>query len=325
MEELVTYKQFIDKLRNGLGTVFGEEFSTDLMKVNKSDDYVLDAVVISKNYPDDADAPDSPHTVEALSVNLYTEELYAEYKAGAAFGDIMFRAVSSVENSFGLADWTKAVVKNLFSFEKIKAQLIIRGISYDGNKLLLTRHVYRRLADIAFVLYAMANDSEHSMASIKVGKELAEGWGVDLEKVQDDALKNTSILFPPRLMAIEHFILHQKDAKKNTYNFMDPHSNFKMMRSLTETYVLTNDHQINGATACFYPGVLEKLARLFRSNFYIVPTSIHEVMLHPAGAFTIDEMRKKAKAQQPLVTPDSFLSHAVFLYNKDKGTLTAKL
>ena len=44
-------------------------------------------------------------------------------------------------------------------------------------------------------------------------------------------------------------------------------------------YVLTNAIGINGAATIFYPGALEAFAQEVGQDFYILPSSIHEVLL----------------------------------------------
>lgn len=49
-------------------------------------------------------------------------------------------------------------------------------------------------------------------------------------------------------------------------------------------FVLTNQYALYGAACVFYPGLLAKIARLLGGDFYIVPSSIHEVLILPVDA-----------------------------------------
>ena len=46
-------------------------------------------------------------------------------------------------------------------------------------------------------------------------------------------------------------------------------------------YVLTNTSGSLGAAALFYPDVKDKAAELLGSDYYILPSSVHEVILVP--------------------------------------------
>lgn len=45
--------------------------------------------------------------------------------------------------------------------------------------------------------------------------------------------------------------------------------------------VLTNDKGLNGAAAMFYPGQLDQVADGFHSDFFVLPSSVHEVLILP--------------------------------------------
>lgn len=63
---------------------------------------------------------------------------------------------------------------------------------------------------------------------------------------------------------------------------------------------LSTTIKTNGAVAVFLPGVAEHLAELLNSDFYMVFTSIHEVMIHNA---------KK-------VDPEDYLTSRIYKYNR---------
>lgn len=48
-------------------------------------------------------------------------------------------------------------------------------------------------------------------------------------------------------------------------------------------YVLTNCLNLYGAGCILYEGVLEKEAERLKSGFYVLPSSVNEVIIVPAG------------------------------------------
>ena len=46
--------------------------------------------------------------------------------------------------------------------------------------------------------------------------------------------------------------------------------------------VLTNNVQLNGAAALFYPGVMDQAAERLGGDFIVLPSSTHEVIMIPA-------------------------------------------
>jgi hypothetical protein len=89
-------------------------------------------------------------------------------------------------------------------------------------------------------------------------------------------------------------------------------------------YVLTNEAGTLGAAALYYPDVKEKAAELMGSGYYVLPSSIHEVILVPD---TIDhdvrdlcDMVKQAN--RSFVEPKDVLSDNVYHYDKDSRDLS---
>lgn len=48
-------------------------------------------------------------------------------------------------------------------------------------------------------------------------------------------------------------------------------------------YIMTNEQEVNGASVLLYDNVLESFALEKKTDFYILPSSIHEVILVPSN------------------------------------------
>ena len=46
-------------------------------------------------------------------------------------------------------------------------------------------------------------------------------------------------------------------------------------------YVMSNEERSFGAACIFYEGVMEMIYGVIRENYYIIPSSIHEVIILP--------------------------------------------
>ena len=86
-------------------------------------------------------------------------------------------------------------VGDLGDYGKIRGELFIRLLNVDRNKADLENAVYRRLGDIALVLYARMGEVSGCMASMKIREPLLERWGKDRDEVFDEALVNTYFSF----------------------------------------------------------------------------------------------------------------------------------
>ena len=78
--------------------------------------------------------------------------------------------------------------------------------------------------------------------------------------------------------------------------------------------VLTNNVQLNGAAALFYPGVMDQAAERLGGDFIVLPSSTHEVIMIPADGMTdfrsLEQMVKDINRSQ--VAPEERLSDHVY-------------
>lgn len=84
-------------------------------------------------------------------------------------------------------------------------------------------------------------------------------------------------------------------------------------------YVATNSKKLNGACVMLYDGLLRDFARKVGRSFYIIPSSIHEVVLIP-DTLDMDINYMKAmvkKVNGTEVSPDEVLSDNVYRYDID--------
>ena len=44
-------------------------------------------------------------------------------------------------------------------------------------------------------------------------------------------------------------------------------------------YVLTNQYRMFGAVTLFYQGILEKIGEMLETDFVVIPSSIHEIII----------------------------------------------
>ena len=84
-------------------------------------------------------------------------------------------------------------------------------------------------------------------------------------------------------------------------------------------FVATNSKKVNGAGVILYDGLLRTFAEKIGGDFYILPSSVHEVIFVPANgdmdARYLIQMVKEVNATE--VAPDEVLSDNVYMYHAD--------
>ena len=88
-------------------------------------------------------------------------------------------------------------------------------------------------------------------------------------------------------------------------------------------YVLSSRNRIDGAACILYPTLLADICDSLQSSFYIIPSSIHEVLVLPSDSTDdsakIREMIKEINDTQ--VAAEEILSYSLYFYNRDGNRL----
>ena len=105
------------------------------------------------------------------------------------------------------------------------------------------------------------------------------------------------------------------DTAEGRYSLDDPWC--------SNLYVLTNKSRINGAAGIMYEGVLKKLADKLESDMYILPSSIHEVIILPKSTmFNKEELMAMVRdVNTEGVSKDEVLSYTVYEYDRNTEEL----
>ena len=86
---------------------------------------------------------------------------------------------------------------------------------------------------------------------------------------------------------------------------------------------MTNETKINGAASMIFTEKLDEFANDHNANIFILPSSIHEILLIPDnGSMKISELENMVReVNETQVAPDEILSDNVYFYDKDAKSL----
>ncbi|MFR5703630.1 MAG: DUF5688 family protein [Eubacterium ramulus] len=207
---------------------------------------------------------------------LYVQDLYKEYQNGWSVDSIIQEILNRLEVILESECFQRS--KNLEDYEKIKDYLFIRLLNIEKNQTELSGIVSSRTTgDIALALKGQCmGELDGSSASVKIKRHMLDSWKRDSQEVFDAALLNTYFISPPRIYCWERLIFNPDYAGENFMNLM---CDYKIKKDALGN-CLSTTIRTNGAVAIFLPGVAERIGQLMGCGFYMVFTSIHEVMIH---------------------------------------------
>ena len=159
----------------------------------------------------------------------------------------------------------------------ITERLFLRLVQAEANEEWLQDAVFVRILDLVAVFYVLTEDEEDGIRSFQLPASI---WNLlnlgSAEEYFPKMVENTKRLFPEKIWCIEHNIrecmLYGKDAPVIR---LVPPEEYVSKR----LYVLSNRRRINGAAVVLYPELLRRLGETFGGNYYVIPSSVHEVLL----------------------------------------------
>ena len=133
--------------------------------------------------------------------------------------------------------------------------------------------------------------------------EMLKDYGISEEQLHEQAIQNTV-----SLMSFEDVIGTEISEDSFFYGAM----------------VLTNMDRCYGAAALWYKGAQQKLAEKMQGNFYVIPSSVHELILLKDN-LTLEDIEgvestiQGANAEN--VEDSDFLSNHLYYYDLSNQTL----
>lgn len=192
-----------------------------------------------------------------------------------------------------------------FSFEAIKDKLTVRLVDTEKNRAYLEEHPHREIGAGLAVIAEINIGDEYSVV---VTNDIAKDY--DLDMLFDTAMENMMALYPAQMVSLESAIFG--DGR----NILD--SNDEDIEGMY-TLMIDGAHSF-GASTLAYKGVAEKVRRLFGSGYFILPSSLHEViLLKDDGTANADNLKAMViEANRTVVAPMDVLSDSVFYFG-DSG------
>lgn len=305
---MMNYEMFVEELKNRISAAINVpienmEFVKDGNKYAPTGDRLL--IKLAK------------HEDAWEMCGVHVKELFEELSKGTSFNSIVNSSVEDIKQIQEQNLYKET--KKIWNYETVKDSLFIRLLNYDDNSKELSNAVYKRIGDIAQVLYMKVSECDGNIMSTKIFKSVVEKWkedGLTLseDNILEEALRNTERMYPPRIYRWDQMLFNPEYEGEE---FMSPSTEEAINQDLIGN-CLTTAKKTNGAVAIFYPGVAERFAGVLDSDLYLVFTSVHEVMVHKADA--VDAVDLSIILQDTLeeATPkEDFLTRKIYKYEKD--------
>lgn len=246
------------------------------------------------------------HDVSPL---LYLDDYYIHYQNGELLENIIRNIRADYDKKVQMA---AVKIPNLQEFENIRGRVIYRLVNYEKNKEILEDCPHIRLYDLAVTFRWVARIDDVGVSTSLITNKQVKEWGVSVNDLVLAARQNTPRLFPAQIIDMEEMLAGMVS--------------FILYPSAIPMYILTNKQELNGASALLYGDVLKDFANKKGADMYILPSSIHEVIMIPADR--IDDPKKLSsmvhEANTTVVSTGDVLSDSVYYYDRKKDQILVK-
>lgn len=286
--------EFEEVIVSAISEKLGESYVVEIQKVLKNNSVSLNGLVIRER--------DSN-----ISPTFYLDEMYQEWvKRGTDF------VAEKIISSYLKCRIPQNIDIDMYQdFSNVKSKICYKLISLDRNEALLEEIPYIPYLNLAICFYCIIEGEFSGMGTVLVYNRHMEMWNTTVSELYELAKENTQRLLPFHFCSMKNIletIMEEVEMKTPDRLENEP-----------QMYVLTNQKKHLGAITLLYDNILELIYQRFQSNFYILPSSIHEVILLPEDESIsrnfLQNMVREINASA--IKPQEFLSDEIYYYDRE--------
>lgn len=314
----MNYSQFMVKIKESLRERLGAAVDVEMVSVPKNNGVVMQGIALRR-------------PGEKVVPTIYTEGFYADYLEGRDLEDILEDFLEIYEEQ-GEAETPDV---DFFSdYGKVKKRLALKLVNREKNRAMLAEMPHREFLDMAVIFYCLVENPSAGTAAILVKEAHRKNWGVTAEELYEDALANAEKMLPGTIRSMEEILsrmmLEEHAAEWDRGN--EEEEDFPGLEGVRGDHgkyggipllVLTNSRRYLGAACILYRGLLAGFAGKLGKNLYILPSSVHEVILLPEDKVNRSEnlLHMVTEVNRTQLAPEEVLSDAVYYYDRESGEI----
>lgn len=257
---------------------------------------------------------------ENFSPTVYLEPFADQVAHGRSLVDTL-REIAEIQITHHI--YAPVNISTFMDYETARPMLSMKLCDPETNQEYLKDKPHTPCGNLAVFYRIQVERTEDGIASAVITNNLLESWGISKEQLHKDAVQAENERNPIRFYSME-------DLMAEMMGITEPENLFEQTGPLpvdfTPMYVLTNPDKIDGAAVLARDGVVEKIAELVDTNYFVLPSSIHEVLIVPDNgniqAKELTDMVREINRTQ--VSPEERLSDKIQYYDRETGQLGHK-
>lgn len=244
---------------------------------------------------------------------LYVNDMYRTFlETGDLQGVISDAAKKILDYAFSLPN--NFDIKQL-ALEKVKEKLVFRLINTERNREMLKDMPHREIMDLSLVYCYLIDDIADMSGTIWIRNHFANCLGMDEQALYEVAVENTRKILQPQVMTAPRILATYKEKSDCPEEIDEVIA--AIAGNVSFMYAITNSRLFYGAVNMLYTDILDDICRESGKNLYILPSSLHEIIVLPEdGKENVHFLRAIVKeTNQSDLLPEEVLSENVYFYD----------
>lgn len=257
-----------------------------------------------------------------VSPIIYLNSHYNDYVSGkVTLPDVVRRVLDTYnENKVN----RHIDMQFFMNYSDVKRQITYKLVNTEKNRELLSDIPHMEFLDLSVVFQCVVAQERFGMASILIHNAHMDLWGVSADELYQVEKENTPRIFPYEVKSLEDILcdlLGEADPEEcNRECFLSGLAGDMPM------FVLSNKNGTGGSACMLYEDVLRNFAVAVGGNFFIIPSSVHELILVPSeNEGVVKDIKDMIREINDTQVPDEeILSYSLYFYNRDMGKIVRK-
>jgi len=241
-----------------------------------------------------------------VSPTIYLEEYYRRFEQGGSIDQIVKEILSLYAQLRFKEPWEESLIRD---YTNIKEKMVYRLIHREKNLEILENMPYISYLDLAIVFYILFEAGIYGMAAMPVKTEHLRQWGITTGQAYQCAKDNTCRLLPCEFKTMRAVMAELTGMPETEEEDV--------------LFVLSNEYRSFGAAAVLYPGELERIGECLGEDFFVLPSSVHEMLIVRKSVVLGKEAlsRMVAEINATQVAKEEVLSDRAYYYSRAEKML----
>lgn len=295
------FTNFTTLVKNEVQKRAGENYQVKLNDIVKNNGVVLSGITLMQ---DDSN----------ISPTIYLNQYYDDYENGeTTLGTVIDEVMDTYERN----KVNRSIDMRFFlNYDTVKSRITYKLINTEKNRELLEDIPHIPFHDLSIVFQCLVSGERFGNASILIHNVHMHLWKVNARELYERAMENTPLLQGYELTDMKSVLEEMRAMSGGECDETED------IQQEVPMYVLSNKSRVHGASCILYKDILKDFATVVNQDLYVLPSSIHEVILLPAdGTQDCEQLKEMVREiNQSQVEEEEVLSDSVYYYRRNSDS-----